>query len=205
MQSILFKWSDTQIYLGTFESRFETGKIVCERVISLVMDCKEQRIVRSTDCVIEGESFSGKYMEDTVIMLAGCDPSYGRVMFLSPSYLGKKNDQSCFNEHDWNKLLPDEFILTDKGFTAANVVRKHSKYKGVRLSDMQRRENREVDKHRIIIENVFGWCTKFAICGEKLRVKSFQGRSGARRLLNYHNEVWTIVCGVYNCFSSVRK
>lgn len=183
----------------------EKGKVVCERIVSLVLDGTEQGIVKSTDVVIEGESFSGKYMDSTVVILVGCDPSEGKALFVSDSFLGSKNDQNCFNAIDWSEILCEcEWILADKGFSGENVIRKHTKYSGVPLTEMQKAENREIDEHRIIIENVFGWCKKFAICGDNLRVKSFRGCSGSSRLLQMHNGIWRIVLAVYNSYSSVR-
>ena len=59
------------------------------------------------------------------------NPSQGKVIFLSPSYLGSKNDQSCFNEVDWEKMMDysGEWILADKGFSGDFVITKHRKNK----------------------------------------------------------------------------
>lgn len=204
---IISRWGNRYIKFGNLLSRVKQGLWVVDRFITLVVDCKEQGCVRSTYPDIENSTHSGKYKQSTLILLIGCDPIKGRVIFLSKSYLGAKNDQSCFNEENWKEMTGNsgEYILADKGFSGEYVVTKHRNYKHRPLTPIQNAENNEIDKYRIIIENVIGWCSKYAICNDQWRIKSMTSKSGVERMTTMHHEYWTIVAGILNKYSTVRK
>ena len=175
--------------------------------VIIVVDCKECGCVKSTNSIIESQTHSGKYKQATMILLIGCHPSQGKAIFLSPSYLGSKNGQSCFNEVDWEKMMDysGEWILADNGFSGDFVITKHRKNKFKPFTSQQIADNLEIDKYRIIIENLIGWCSNYAICNHQWRVKWCTRISGVERMLDIHHENWTIVVGLLNKYTSVRR
>lgn len=92
-------------------------------------------------------------------------------MGLSKTRPGSWHDQRVWSEEDWEGTLEaDEWILGDKGFVGLpKFLCKHKKSKGALLTDMQYEENIIIDRYRIIIENLFGWTSKWGICFKALR------------------------------------
>ena len=170
---------------------------ICSKNVVVVIDCSEQPVVRSRNLDIEIQTFSGKYMDHTVSILIGVDPQTGKVLLVSDSYGGAKNDQQIFNLIVWDDLLQDsEFILADQGFSGDRILRIHSGP----LSPMQREENSSINEVRIIVENVFSCLKNWKICADKLRYKT----PTLQYLLHKHHRNCIIVCGIHNKFSVIR-
>ena len=117
-RSVLYKWAKPLLVWpdqGRQNCRFV--KIRGKKVVAAA-DCTEQFCVRSLDCVRENENFSGKYMDNTITILAVVDLFSGRVLKVSKSRPGSWNDRRVWNEESWDgKLNDDEYILGDKGFS----------------------------------------------------------------------------------------
>ena len=201
-QAILAQWAGPLISWPSREERLKNSITLMGRVITAVIDCNEQTCTRSVDSVVEAMTFSGKYMDNTLVILAAVDPVYGHVMRLSESYPGSANDQQIFNYMSWTSQLdPDENLLADKGFSGARVLTKHRKLSDCPLTEIQVKQNIEIDTKRIIVENLFAFTSGWAICYQKIRYKT----SNLQVMLERHNRNFTIVCGVLNRFSTLRK
>ena len=99
-QDILYESTKQRISLEIVESRVSTSKWVTNDLISIVVDCKEQGCLSSSHPATEDSLHSGKYKMSTVSFLCGCDPLLGKVLFLSDSFIGSKNDQNIFDSID---------------------------------------------------------------------------------------------------------
>lgn len=114
------------------------------------------------------------------------------------------NDQQVFNSIDWTDLLdPKEIILGDRGFQHYKVL---SKSRVNAINKISKLDEKEIDRKRIIIENVFAWFSRFNIISNKFRCKTFRSDSiDFNDLLIKHNEIWIILAAIYNSFGLVRK
>ena len=202
-QRLLQEWAARQIPWPSHSARKLNSKRILGRYIIGIVDNSEQACCRSTDPITEQSSFSGKYMDNTCTCLWMVDPVWGRVMLISESFMGSRNDQQVFDSVDWQSLLlNEESILADMGYTSWRVLTKWKRVSGATLTSQQMRDNAVIDTQRILVENLFAWTGSFAICSQKLRYKTI---NNGRSLLLRHNRNHTIVCGLLNRFSSLRK
>ena len=91
-------------------------------------------------------------------------------------------------------------ILADKGYSGPNILKKKNKNKKKKPTKEQEKLNKEIDKHRIVVENVFARIKNWSICSHKFRCKA----TDTDATLAEHNEFWYIVASLCNLFTLVR-
>ena len=202
-QAIMHEWGLKQIPWPSYAQRHLKSKRILERYVVGIVDNSEQACCRSLDPITENSSYSGKYMDNTCTCMWMVDPVWGRVMLVSRSFLGSKNDQQVFDSIDWAFYLQDEeTILADMGYASRRVLTKWKRTQGSTLTRAQLKDNAVIDTSRILVENLFAWTGSFAICSQKLRYKT---SNNGEQLLFKHNRNHVIICGILNRFSSLRK
>lgn len=178
-----------------------------ERVV-LAIDCSEQRVQSSTSKEIENLIFSGKYMEHTFTILVGCSPD-GKVILVSKTYCGRKTDAQVLHFTElWKFFEKDEFIVADEGFPGllnfheSTLIKNHPSEE---FSKNLVEFNRECDRRRIVIENVFAWVKKFGITRQVLRFKKDLNQNSLQISLDIHNKIWCCILAFLNVFGKIRN
>ena len=146
-------------------------------------------------------------MDHTFTLLAGCSPKTGKVIFVSDSITGKTNDNNvCQNTQFWDVLDSDEWIIADGGFSGLQnyhsaIIKHHYTSSNMKQTDL----DDEIDRIRVIIENVFGYVQKFKIAGDKLRFKTKSRRKTVAEALSLHNKIWFCLFAFLNEYGCLRK
>ena len=208
MLEICWKWAKTKVYMPNYSKRAEDScQFFDGQKVVIAIDCVEQTVVAATDKVDEDACFSGKYMDHTFTLLVGCSPKNGKVIFVSKSMKGKTNDINvCHSTEFWTSLCEDECIIADGGFTGLDnyhlaIIKHHYTSQNMNQVDA----NNEIDRIRVIIENVFGFVQKFKIAGDKLRFKTKSRSKTAEEALELHNKIWLCLFAFLNEFGCLRK
>ena len=120
-----------------------------------------------------------------------CSPQK-RILWLSKTYEGCVHDKKIADEQPL-KLPSGITLWQDTGFLGhkpENVTIKMptKKPKGKKLSDTQKKENKEISGFRILVEHAIGGIKKCRIVKERFRCRKF----------GFDDLVMLIACGLHN-------
>lgn len=158
---------------------------------SVILDCTEFKIQRSSDPQIQQATYSNYYGTNTFKVLVGGTEN-GAIIYVSDVFGGCISDRKITEVSGFLDLVEEgQYILADRGFDISDVL----EYKGVRLNippfkrksqltEEETLKTRAIANRRIIIENLIGLAKKFKILTDKIPVT----------LWPISNEI------VYNCF-----
>ena len=152
-------------------------------VESLIIDATERAIQRSKDYEKQKEHFSGKTRKhtDKNTIIA----SFGYlVLYVGLTFAGKNHDYGMFKKEfdpklDWFsnfKILVDlGYKGIDKDYNIKELLiphkkpRKSKKNPNPSLTKQQKKENREMSRQRVIVENVIGGMKRYRCLVDKFR------------------------------------
>lgn len=120
-----------------------------------------------------------------------CTPDK-RILWLSKTCEGRVHDKKIQDEQPL-ALSQGITLWPDTGFLGHNpkdvtVKMPTKKPKGKELSDVQKKENREISSFRILVEHAIGGVKKCRIVKERLRCRKF----------GFDDLVMLIACGLHN-------
>lgn len=154
-------------------------------------DGTERRIPRPTDPTMQTLYYSGKKKCHTVKNLLVVDATC-RVLFLSPTWEGKKHDKKVADEAGYQ--LPEGSTLGQdtgfQGFALPGVMtlQPTKKPRGKELTTEQKEDNRRISQMRIRIEHAIGGVKRYRIVQDKIR----NWKPGFR------DKVMETCCGLHN-------
>jgi len=94
--NLMKTWSINQLTFPDYQTRMNNSVSVDSYNFSMIVDVKEQEIVKSLDPKFENLSYSGKKEANTISILVGISP-FGHLYFISNSFYGSKNDQQVLD------------------------------------------------------------------------------------------------------------
>lgn len=149
----------------------------------VMIDGTERPIARPQDPEVQISNYSGKKKRHTRKHLAAVDESK-RVLVLSRAREGKLHDKRFHDQADLAGCIPDEIpIEVDLGFLGlqkeyVNIHLPHKKPKGKELSAVQKEENRELSRSRVLCENAFAGVKRYGAVSQvyRNRVEQFDDR-----------------------------
>jgi DDE superfamily endonuclease/Helix-turn-helix of DDE superfamily endonuclease len=158
--------------------------------VRLIVDAKEQRIHRPRGEAAQKPYYSGKKKTHTVktqVAVDGC----GRIEAVSDSVPGSTHDLTLLVGSGLLAGLGDgEGAMMDKGYTGVGkyhpdvpVVLPLKKPRGGELSATQRAFNREVARHRVVVEHTIAQLNRFTVLRQVFRGKQRQRHGGVLRVV----------------------
>jgi len=168
------------------ERKLESIEAFLERfpgVKRIMIDGTERPIARPQEPEAQALNYSGKKKRHTRKHLAAVDESK-RVLVLSKAREGKLHDKRFHDEDDIAGSIPDEIpIEVDLGFLGlqkeyVNIHLPHKKPKGQELSAVQKEENRELSRSRVLCENAFAGVKRYGAVSQvyRNRIAEFEDR-----------------------------
>ena len=168
------------------ETEFKTPEEMKEAfkdVNTLIIDATERVIQRPVDDEVQNEHYSGKRKiqanKNTVI-----SNSDRYVLYLGPTFPGKNHDYGMFKKEfnpklDWFKDFNiridlgyygfDKDYITKNTFIPHKKPRKSKNNPNTKLSGVQKYENREMNKKRVIVENSIAGIKRYRCVVDKFR------------------------------------
>lgn len=153
--------------------------------VRLVIDSKEQRVQRpGGPHARQKPYYSGKKRAHTLKTQLAVSPS-GRIESVSPSCPGSVNDVRLLRETGLlGRLAEGEAAMTDKGYEGAEkgervgvLVRPKKDRKKNPCTEDDRARNREIARHRIVVEHVIAQLNRFTVLRQQWRGKRVQRHS----------------------------
>jgi hypothetical protein len=145
--------------------------------VCLIVDATEQRIERPQGEGAQKPYYSGKKKAHTLKTQLAVDPR-GRVEAVSGSVPGGANHDLTLLRGSGvlERLGQGEGAMMDKGYAGAGkhypgvpLVMPHKKPRGGELTDEQRAHNREVARHRIVVEHTIAQLNRFTVLRQVFR------------------------------------
>jgi hypothetical protein len=163
--------------------------------VRVIIDAKEQRVNKPRGEAAQRPYYSGKKKAHTVKTQVVVDPR-GRIEAVSASVPGSTHDLTLLvGSGVLGALGEGEAAMMDKGYVGVDkqhpgvpVVLPHKKPRGGELSEPQRAFNREVARHRIVVEHTMAQLNRFTVLRQVFR---------ARRR-ERHGKVVRVVAGLVN-------
>lgn len=159
----------------------------CVRVI---IDAKEQRVNRPQGQERQKPYYSGKKKAHTVKTQVVVD-ARGRVEAVSESVPGSTHDLTLLvNSGVLGVLGEGEGAMADKGYVGADkhhpgvpLVLPFKKPRGGELSEQQKAFNREVARHRIVVEHTMAQLNRFTVLRQVYRARRRERHGGVVRVV----------------------
>jgi hypothetical protein len=173
-----------------YVEREKNGVWLFGDLITLVIDCTEQKQPNATNKHDALARASGKKASPTWMKQVGCAPKNGYIYALSHTYLGSNNDPMVYKRPEnrlHEKLRANETIAGDAAYS---FIRKWHSVRTNKKDDTTegKHYNRSFIAMRLIIENLFGtlkarWSVlhDIFIHGQEM-----------------HHEVWYVLCSLHN-------
>lgn len=163
--------------------------------VRVIIDAKEQRINKPRGEEAQRPYYSGKKKAHTIKTQVVVDPR-GRIEAVSESVPGVTHDLTLLvGSGVLVGLGEGEAVMVDKGYVGLDkhhpgvpLVMPAKKPRGGELSDEQRAFNREVSRHRIVVEHTIAQLNRFTVLRQVFR--------GKRR--DRHSRVTRVVAKVVN-------
>lgn len=143
------------------ERKIESIEQFLERfpeVTEVIVDGTERPVQRPQDKEQRKAHYSGKKKRFTRKHITGTTRQK-RVIVLSKARTGKIHDKRQLDEENLVENIPDEVAVEgDLGFQGlqnefVNIHLPHKKPKGKELSEVQKQENKEFSRHRVVCEH----------------------------------------------------
>ncbi len=195
------------VFVPNIEQRLQFAVLLDNKPVTMVIDGVEQPCIRHDNDNLASKMNSAKKHNHTVTKLVAVCPSTGKSIKLFPSSAGVATNMQLFIESyqlEMSSLFDSsEFILADKGFQGSsfyfsNIITPYKKLNGF-LTEREEEYNLCIKKHRIIVENYFAMCKKFAILGQKFRTKG-----SIDHILYVHNQIWNIISYIVDNYKQIR-
>ena len=146
--------------------------------VRVVIDATEQRVNKPQGEEAQRPYYSGKKKAHTVKTQVVVNPR-GQIEAVSGSVPGSTHDLTLLVRSGVLKGLGEgEAAMMDKGYVGVDkhhpsvpVVLPHKKPRGGELSDGQRAFNREVARHRIVVEHTMAQLNRFTVLRQVFRGK----------------------------------
>jgi hypothetical protein len=146
--------------------------------VRVIIDAKEQRVNKPRGEQRQRPYYSGKKKAHTLKTQVVVNPR-GQVEAVSDSVPGSTHDLTLLVESGVLRGLADgEAAMMDKGYAgvgkhypAVPVVLPYKKPRGGALSDEQRGHNREVARHRVVVEHTMAQLNRFCVLRQVFRGK----------------------------------
>jgi DDE superfamily endonuclease len=163
--------------------------------VRVIIDAKEQRVNKPQGEEAQKPYYSGKKKAHTIKTQVVVNPR-GRIEAVSESVPGSTHDLTLLvGSGVLEGLGEGEGAMTDKGYVGVDkyypdvpVVLPYKKPRKGELSDEQRGFNREVSRHRIVVEHTMAQLNRFTVLRQVFR--------GKRR--ERHGRVARVVAKVVN-------
>jgi hypothetical protein len=158
--------------------------------VRLIIDAKEQRINRPQGEERQKPYYSGKKKAHTVKTQVVVD-TRGQIESVSDSVPGSTHDLTLLvGSGVLGGLAQGEGAMMDKGYAGVDkhhpgvpLVLPHKKPRGRELSDEQKRRNREVARHRIVVEHTMAQLNRFTVLRQVFRGKRRERHGGVIRVV----------------------
>lgn len=124
---------------------------------------------------------------------------WGKVLFLSDTYEGKKHDKKIADEEGY-QFPPGSTLWQDSGFQGfapkgVKLKQPKKKPRNAELSEAEKEENRQISKVRVAIEHQIGGIKRCQIVVQKFR----------NWVDHYIDDVMETACGLHNFRLSHRR
>eukprot|EP00732_Lithocolla_globosa_P005903 Lithocolla_globosa_v1_NODE_6447_length_1086_cov_37.549952.p1 type:complete len:168 gc:universal NODE_6447_length_1086_cov_37.549952:402-905(+) len=139
--------------------------------MTVLVDSTLCPIQRPTDDATQRAYYSGKHKAHGIKYEVGVRPSDGRICHTADPTPGSVFDGTIATEPTGvvEKLLPGEFAGGDKAYQGTyNFI---VPFKGKRLTEDEIAFNGRFEKHRVMVERVFGRMKRFSCISKKWRHK----------------------------------
>jgi hypothetical protein len=158
--------------------------------VRVIIDAKEQRINKPRGEERQRPYYSGKKKAHTIKTQVVVD-TRGRIEAVSESAPGSTHDLTLLVKSGvLGGLGEGEGAMTDKGYVGADkhcpdvpLVIPYRKPRGGELSDEQRAFNREVSRHRIVVEHAMAQLNRFTVLRQVFRGKKRERHSRVTRVV----------------------
>jgi hypothetical protein len=158
--------------------------------VRVIIDAKEQRVNKPRGEEAQRPYYSGKKKAHTVKTQVVVNPR-GQIEAVSESVPGSTHDLALLlGSGVMGGLGQGEAAMADKGYLGldkhcpgAQLVIPHRKPRGGELSEEQRRFNREVARHRIVVEHTMAQLNRFTVLRQVFRAKRRQRHSQVTRVV----------------------
>lgn len=158
--------------------------------VRIVIDSKEQRINRPQGYDTQKPYYSGKKKAHTVKTQIVVDPR-GRIVALGGSVPGSTHDLTLLRGSGvLENLGPGEAGMADKGYVGVDkyypgvtVILPHKAARGRPLTAEQKEANREIARHRIVVEHTLAQVNRFTALRQVFRGKQRERHSGVIRVV----------------------
>lgn len=207
MQSIII-WPPRNILKQTMPQCF---KLNFDDKVSVVIDCFEIFIEKSSNLLVQANTWSNYKHHNTIKFLIGITPQ-GTICFISKAYGGRCSDKFITEDCGiLTKLEPGDLVLADRGFLIYEAVKSKqaelnipSFLKGRKQLDPKEVENtRQLANVRIHVERIIDLLRqKYSILHNDLSLKLVKQK--------YENEdyacidkIVTVCCALINLCPSI--
>jgi hypothetical protein len=153
--------------------------LACHPDQTFNQDATERPVPRKTDPQAQKEEYSGKAKDHTAKNGLLSDDS-AQILYLSPTYEGKKHDKAICDEEDC-QFPPELKLRQDTGYQGyrpegVTIIQPTRKPRGKELTDQQKQRNRAVSRDRVIVENALSGVKRLRILKDRIRLKCCQAR-----------------------------
>jgi hypothetical protein len=158
--------------------------------VRVIIDAKEQRINKPQGEERQKPYYSGKKKAHTVKTQVVVNPR-GQIEAISESVPGSTHDLTLLvGSGVMGGLGEGEGAMTDKGYVGLDkhypdvpLVIPYKKPRGGELSEQQRAHNREVSRHRIVVEHTMAQLNRFTVLRQVFRGKKRDRHSQVTRVV----------------------
>jgi DDE superfamily endonuclease/Helix-turn-helix of DDE superfamily endonuclease len=158
--------------------------------VRVIIDAKEQRINKPQGEQAQRPYYSGKKKAHTIKTQVVVNPR-GQIEAVSESVPGSTHDLALLVKSGvLDRLGEGEGGMMDKGYAGAGKYREgaplvlpHRKPRGGELSAEQRAHNREVARHRIVVEHTMAQLNRFTVLRQVFRGKQRERHGGVARVV----------------------
>ena len=204
--SFLIMWPNREDLLKTMPLEFRRHF----RQYVIIIDCFEIFIEWPTALLPRAQTWSNYKHHNTIKYLIGVTPQ-GSIGFISKGWGGRTSDVHLTeNSGLLEKLMPGDIVLTDRGFTIEDTVKRlycaevklPAFTKGKKqLSAMEVESSRRLSRVRIHVERVIGMLQqKYTILESTLPIPFLWSKNSSTSLID---KIVTVCAALCNCCDSV--
>jgi hypothetical protein len=191
----LYNIMKKEISLKDHKWRTKNSINILHHNYTYILDGSEQEVKKAKRRIYESKYYSAKKKKHTINTLLVIATKKKKILYLSPSFPGSKNDPAIVHQtrSEWLDLLsPKEYGIGDSIFKFPDqTIRIHPPPK--KFTPL----HSAWSKHRVEVENVFAWIKNWKVCKYPLR-NSFKACD--KSILKLHHENWMIIAGFVNKF-----